>query len=253
MEGLAQGHRLVLQPAVDRKCGARHRQHDLIRRRGREIGCHVVIPHDGGTPDRTDDPAIELFIHEAREARQDQPLREAPDLADACQREAWPVVRHPVADADFDQLTEDLSNDKRPVTAQPQGGTYCNHKGRKLLRHPEAELPPELQVAPEIDHANVLEPVEQCPQRQHADDLRDARVLEVSADEWRGREQYNREHHRLDDFECPGGVVMLACRLGVAQQCQVSPGCSERLQDRDRDHRHGDHAEVVRRQADARG
>ena len=84
VEGLAQGRRLVVQPAVDRKCGARHRQHDLIRRRCREIGCHVVIPHDGGTPDRTDDPAIELFIHEAREAREDQPLREAPDLADAC-------------------------------------------------------------------------------------------------------------------------------------------------------------------------
>ena len=68
--------------------------------------------------DGADDPAIELPVDEPREPRQDQPLRKAPDLAYARQRDPRSVVGHLEADRDLD-------NPARHLAVTRGGNVYC--------------------------------------------------------------------------------------------------------------------------------
>ena len=66
----------------------------------------------------------------------------------------------------------DLPDDERPVAVQQEGAASDRDgEGRQFLGDAEPELPPEVEVAPELHHADVLETADQRPQRQHADNF----------------------------------------------------------------------------------
>ncbi len=100
----------------------------------------------------------------------------------------------------------------------------------------------------EIDHADVLKPLDQRGQRQAIDNRREARLREHAGHRLGDRSDQGSEGDAPDDHQRPHRVVVRTFRFHIPDQRDIKTELAESLDRKEDAGRQGDQAEILRHQ-----